>query len=123
MRTERKIAVLVVLGTLLLASTFAAADSQSYTDVNAWLQRSTNLTTVNFTGIAPVGSYTNIGGNLTTGGAEFSNGATLWVVDPSIWISDPNHVPTYPQWPGNGLESIRAGGDEISMPPPASFGI
>jgi PEP-CTERM motif len=81
--TSSKIAGVLVLALVLMAGTSALADSQTYTDVNSWLARSTALTTVNFAGMAPAGGYSMQGsnGSWTSNGATFSTPGLSFIVD------------------------------------------
>lgn len=78
---------LLVLVACVIALTETAGSSRASVIVHAnqasFSAASTNLTEVNFVGLAPPNGYTYYGNNLATGGLTFNSaGGALFVVDP-----------------------------------------
>jgi hypothetical protein len=69
----------------LLAANSAQAATVQFTDLTSFQANTTGITTIDFEGLAPAGSFTNYGsGGLTTSGVSFTDsGNYLFAVDPA----------------------------------------
>jgi hypothetical protein len=78
--------VTTIAAALLIFAGQARAGVVAYTSQAAFNAASTNLTSVNFNGLAPVGGFTYYGDSLTVGALNFSGtgGFRLFVIDPGF---------------------------------------
>ena len=80
--------VVAVLGLVIGAAGQARAALTFYADQSAFLGATSGLTTIDFNGIAPAGSFVGYGnGPLTLSGVTFSSNGSMFVIDPGYYGS------------------------------------
>jgi hypothetical protein len=62
----------------------AQAATLQFTNLASFQANTTGLTTINFEGLAPAGSFITYPTGLTTGGVNFNAGNFLYIVDPAV---------------------------------------
>ncbi|HZQ91797.1 MAG TPA: PEP-CTERM sorting domain-containing protein [Terriglobales bacterium] len=115
MAVLKKIGPALIAVALMLSAVSARADLQVFNDAASWSARSIVNGTVNFNGIAPTGSYVNLGKDFTIGGIVFhADTYGTYVVDSAFNPS------LYTNW-GTGGGILQVGANStLTMTIPSS---